>query len=438
MSRLQPVGQKRLTNICIVRLKRHGKRFEVAAYRNTVIAWRNKVETDIDEVLQVHTIYSNLDKGILAKSEDLIEAFGTDDEDKVCVEVLNKGEFQVSEQERQMQVDALFKDVATKVADMCINPTDGRPYPLSTIERAMRETLHFKPATTRSAKQQALQVVKQLEASSVLPIARAKMRLRLVAPSGQQDAVLAEMNKIASSSDSDERQEGTERLLIGSVDRAAAIAVGADSGSSAGGDQVSIAFHADPNLFRPLSELAKRVGGTLQVIELKATSAGGTQAGDGAGAAAADGGAAAAAATAAAAAAANAAAANAANANANAAAMSTEASSRAAGRSARADGPASDARGGAAAGGRAAVGGAAAGGRAAAGGAADKRAERMFKLNLRNAENGDPVAQLEVGKAYLEGKGVEADEAKGREYLRQAAQQGVKQATSRLEALEIS
>lgn len=107
--------------------------------------------------------------------------------------------------------------------------------------------------------------------------------------------------------------------------------------------------------------------------------------------------------------------------------MSTEASSRAAGRSARADGPASDARGGAAA-----------GGRAAAGGAADKRAERMFKLNLRNAENGDPVAQLEVGKAYLEGKGVEADEAKGREYLRQAAQQGVKQATSRLEALEIS
>ena len=62
----------------------------------------------------------------------------------------------------------------------------------------------------------------------------------------------------------------------------------------------------------------------------------------------------------------------------------------------------------------------------------------MFKLNLRNAENGDPVAQLEVGKAYLDGKGVEVDEAKGRAYLQQAAQQGVKQATSRLEALEIS
>ena len=48
MSRLQPIGQKKLTNICVVRLKKTGKRFEVAAYRNTVIAWRTKVETDID------------------------------------------------------------------------------------------------------------------------------------------------------------------------------------------------------------------------------------------------------------------------------------------------------------------------------------------------------------------------------------------------------
>ena len=62
----------------------------------------------------------------------------------------------------------------------------------------------------------------------------------------------------------------------------------------------------------------------------------------------------------------------------------------------------------------------------------------MFRLNLRNAENGDPVAQLEVGKAYQEGKGVEADAAQARSWLQQAAQQGVNAAVARLEALEIS
>eukprot|EP00966_Prymnesium_polylepis_P165213 3819535-Prymnesium_polylepis.1 len=88
------IGQKRLTNVCVVRLKRNGKKFEVACYKNTVIAWRNKVEKDIDEVLQAHTIFANVDKGILAKSEDLIAAFGTDNEDEICVQIVDKGEFQ--------------------------------------------------------------------------------------------------------------------------------------------------------------------------------------------------------------------------------------------------------------------------------------------------------------------------------------------------------
>ena len=163
MSRLQPIGQKKLTNICVVRYKRCGKRFEVAAYRNTVLAWRNGSEKDIDEVLQAHTIFANLEQGDIAKSEDLIEAFGTDNEDVVCVEVLNKGEFQVSEEERQAQVEQLFKDVAARVTDMCVNPETQKPYPLSTIERYMRETMHFAPSTTKSAKQQALAIVRQLE-----------------------------------------------------------------------------------------------------------------------------------------------------------------------------------------------------------------------------------------------------------------------------------
>lgn len=133
------MGQKRLTNVSVVRLKRAGKKFEVACYKNTVVAWRNKVEKDIDEVLQAHTIFTNVDKGIVAKSEDLVAAFGTDDEDAICVQILDKGEFQVSEQERQMQLAALFKDVVSRVADLCINPESQRPYPPSTIERALRE-----------------------------------------------------------------------------------------------------------------------------------------------------------------------------------------------------------------------------------------------------------------------------------------------------------
>jgi TPR repeat protein len=58
--------------------------------------------------------------------------------------------------------------------------------------------------------------------------------------------------------------------------------------------------------------------------------------------------------------------------------------------------------------------------------------------NLKSAENGDPVAQLEVGKACLEGKGVERDEAAGRKWLEQAALQGVQAATKRLQEIALT
>lgn len=57
-----PINQVRLTNVAYVRLQKRGKRFEIACYRNKVLNWRNKIETDIGEVLQIDTIFTNVSK----------------------------------------------------------------------------------------------------------------------------------------------------------------------------------------------------------------------------------------------------------------------------------------------------------------------------------------------------------------------------------------
>lgn len=41
-------------------------------------------EKDIDEVLQTHTVFVNVSKGQVAKKEDLVRAFGTDDQTEIC------------------------------------------------------------------------------------------------------------------------------------------------------------------------------------------------------------------------------------------------------------------------------------------------------------------------------------------------------------------
>ncbi|RKO83399.1 SBDS protein C-terminal domain-containing protein [Blyttiomyces helicus] len=136
-------------------------------------------ETDLDNVLQMHEVYVNVSKGQLAKTEELTKAFATEDRDKIILEILKKGQLQIGDKERSQQLETLYRDIATTVAEKCVNPETNRPYTVTMVEKAMGD-LHFSVNPNKGAKQQALEVIKQLEEKKVIPIARAMMRLRIV------------------------------------------------------------------------------------------------------------------------------------------------------------------------------------------------------------------------------------------------------------------
>lgn len=211
MSIFTPTNQIRLTNVAVVRMKRGGKRFEIACYKNKVISWRSKIEKDIDEVMQTVNIFTNVSKGAVAKKEDLIKCFGHDNMKKICEEILDKGELQVSEKERQVQLESSFKDVATIVSEKCINPETKRPYPVSIIEKSMK-SIHFSINPKRNNKQQALDVIKKLK--DVLPIERCMMKLRIVSSKKNKQKIL----DLASDVESQVVDESGNLEIICSID----------------------------------------------------------------------------------------------------------------------------------------------------------------------------------------------------------------------------
>ncbi|GAM25773.1 hypothetical protein SAMD00019534_089480 [Acytostelium subglobosum LB1] len=176
MSIFTPVNNKTLTNVTTVRFKKGGSRFEIACYPNKVQSWRTKVEKDLNEVIQIHRIFTNVSKGIVAKKEELVKAFGTDNESEILLQILEKGELQVSSKERENESEQKFRDIATIVAEKCVNPETQRPIPVGIIEKAMKD-VHYSLHPTKSSKQQSLEVIKQI--SAIIPIQRAQMRLNI-------------------------------------------------------------------------------------------------------------------------------------------------------------------------------------------------------------------------------------------------------------------
>lgn len=71
----------------------------------------------------------------------------------------------MSDKERQAQLETMFRDIATIVAEKCVNPDTKRPYTVSLIERAMKD-IHYSVKASKSTKQQVKLTVALNEYSS--------------------------------------------------------------------------------------------------------------------------------------------------------------------------------------------------------------------------------------------------------------------------------
>jgi ribosome maturation protein SDO1 len=257
----QPSNQIKLTNVSMVRLKKGKKRFEIACYKNTVQSYRAGHETDLDNVLQIPNVFLNVSKGEVAPNDDLVKAFGKGvSRDEIVMQILMKGELQVGEKERAQELERVHKEVVEIVAGRLVDPKTKRVYTTGMVEKALEQLQSqggnsgrqagkgqaagagedrsqsreqgqsgtstpsktqngeaadgdakpvYKPkwtgvSTNKSAKSQALEAMKALIAHQPIPVARARMRLRITCPT----TILKQNYKLKAQSESEEPEKG--------------------------------------------------------------------------------------------------------------------------------------------------------------------------------------------------------------------------------------
>lgn len=228
MSIKNPQNQKRLTNISTVRLKMGGNRFEIACFKNKVLNWRDGIEKDISEVLQTETVFDNVSKGVEANKKDLQRAFGTKDQLEICKKILKCGELQVSDKEREVFMEGIFRDVVQIVIEKCVHAQTGRQHSALAIENALKAK-GFSVQQEHTAKKQALKALELLCTELPESFKRAQMRLRIACP----ETLQADITKYL-------REEAGATIE--------------EESTSAGG--CAITFVCDPRRYRDLDKLA--------------------------------------------------------------------------------------------------------------------------------------------------------------------------------------
>lgn len=211
MALTQPVGQKLLSNVSIVKLDRRGKHFEIAVFPNKVTSWRAGLETDIDEVVQSHSIFSNVDQGMLAKTSNVLEALGVKTLEDGLKLILTEGKLTLAEKERKLRIANATKDIASIVASQCVNSNTQRPLTSTMVERAMKQ-IGFSVNLKKAPKAQALIVIKKLQEEKY-PITRARIRLKFIIKREHEEKMISMLPIV----ESVERKDDTS-VIIAQVD----------------------------------------------------------------------------------------------------------------------------------------------------------------------------------------------------------------------------
>lgn len=277
-------------------MKKGKKRFEIACYKNKVLEWRSGVEKDLDNVLQIPQVFLSVSKGQTAPKEDLEKGWGKGKSvEDIVLEILNKGELQVGEKERNAMGERVHNEVLNIVSGKLVDPKTKRVYPPSMIEKFLdqlsaqgshreekdtpnasgtatptgerREQLPSWTGvvTTRSAKSQALDAMKALIAHYPDQVMRARMRLRITCNTG----VLKQATKSAMPA-TQEGEDGVEEKKGTVKDRILGYCEQVESQDVLGDEWESIAF-VEPGAFKLLSEFVgseTKGRGRVEVLDM--------------------------------------------------------------------------------------------------------------------------------------------------------------------------
>lgn len=130
----------------IARLKTHGKTFEVFVEPDGALALKKGDAVKIENILAVEDVFLDAKNGDRPAEQDVINAFGTTDVNKIAEKIVREGELHLTTEQKKKLQEEKKRQVINIIAQNAINPQTKGPHPPARIEAAMEEAgVHIDP-----------------------------------------------------------------------------------------------------------------------------------------------------------------------------------------------------------------------------------------------------------------------------------------------------
>ena len=163
----------------VVRYSYEGEKFEILVKPDPALEYKLGKRKDISPILVSDEIYSDSNKGTRASTEKLLKAFKTEDTVAIAEKILQKGDLNLTTDQRRKMIAEKRKQIVTYIAKTFVDPKSHLPHPPLRIEQAMEDgRVSIDPH--KNVEEQVKDIVDKLR--SIIPLKSENLVLEIIVP----------------------------------------------------------------------------------------------------------------------------------------------------------------------------------------------------------------------------------------------------------------
>ena len=163
----------------VVKYTFEGEKFEILVKPDPALDYKLGKIKDISSILVSDEIYQNSSKGTRASSEKLQKAFKTEDALIIAEKILQKGDLNLTTEQRRKMTAEKRKQIITFIAKTFVDPRSHLPHPPLRIEQAISDArVGIDPF--KSVEEQVKDIVENLR--SIIPLKSENLLLEVSVP----------------------------------------------------------------------------------------------------------------------------------------------------------------------------------------------------------------------------------------------------------------
>ncbi len=200
-----------MVDVTVARYSFEGEKFEILVKPDPALDYKLGKKKDISAVLVSEDIYTDSGKGTKPTNEKLLKAFKTEDLTEIAQIILQKGDLNLTTDQRRKMIDEKKKRIVEFIAKTYVDPKTHLPHPPLRVEQAMKDA-RVSVDPQKSVDEQVKDIVENLR--SIIALKSENLQLEITIPAQYASQSYSVLKSIGSLKNEEWQNNGSLKAIL--------------------------------------------------------------------------------------------------------------------------------------------------------------------------------------------------------------------------------